>query len=96
MAVTFEIGIGDLRAELLAHTFVFRQFPNAARAIPAFGDQPGADLSHNFFIFVQSYFHIIYVRIRKRFIPPVFRKSRKQSGSAYVSESQSPLNPFSL
>lgn len=85
MAVTFEIGIGDLRAELLAHTFVFRQFPNAARAIPAFGDQPGADLSHNFFIFVQSYFHIIYVSIRQLFIPPANRiktKSRRRLTSA--------------
>lgn len=55
MAITLEIGVGNLLAELFAHTFVFFNHLHSARTITAPLLQPLFDSGDDFFIFVQSY-----------------------------------------
>ena len=50
MAVPFEIGIGDLVAELLAHTLVFGRALQAARAVSSRHLQPLLDLRHDLLV----------------------------------------------
>ncbi len=63
MAVPLERGVFYLRAEFLAHTFIFGAFSHAARTISAFGDKSLAYRFHNFFIFVKSQFQRQYLII---------------------------------
>ena len=63
MAIPLERGVFYLRAEFLAHTFIFGAFSHPARAISAFGDKPFPYRFHNFFIFVQSQFQRQYLLI---------------------------------
>lgn len=63
MTVPLERGVFYLRAEFLAHTFIFGAFPHAARAITAFGDKSVPYRFHNLFIFVKSQFQRQYLLI---------------------------------
>ena len=56
MAIAFKIGIGNLIAELLAHTVVFFGFQQTAGAIAFLFYKPHADFFDNVFIFVKSDF----------------------------------------
>ena len=53
MAVPLEGRVFYLRAEFLAHTFIFGAFTHAARAVAALGDKPVSYRFNRFFIFVQ-------------------------------------------
>ncbi len=63
MTVPLERGVFYLRAEFLAHTFIFGAFPHAARAITAFGDKSLPYRFHNLPIFVKSQFQRQYLLI---------------------------------
>lgn len=58
MAVTLEIGVGNLIAELFAHANVFGYALNFARAIAVFSFQAFAYSRNDFFVFVKNNFHI--------------------------------------
>lgn len=53
MTISFERRVFYLRAEFLAHAFIFGAFSHPARTISAFCDKPFSDGFHNFFIFVK-------------------------------------------
>lgn len=59
MAITFEIGVGYLLPELLAHTFIIFGTLAAAGAVSPRSFQPFADGFHDFFVFVKSDHNII-------------------------------------
>ena len=63
MTVPLERGVFYLRAEFLAHTFIFGAFPHAARAITVFGDKSVPYRFHNLLIFVKSQFQRQYLLI---------------------------------
>ena len=59
MAVAFEIGVCDLIAEFLTHTFVVLRFLQTARAITALHVKAFLDLRHERLIFIESNCHTI-------------------------------------
>ena len=54
VTVSVKIRVRHLTAELLTNTFVFREPPDAARAVPPFCFEPGADLGDHLRIRVQA------------------------------------------
>ena len=59
VAEALELGIGDLIAELLAHTFVFGCFFKSAGTVSILSLQPLAYCLNYFFVFIKSYCHWI-------------------------------------
>ena len=59
MAIALKIGIGDLTAEFLAHTFVFLRLSQAAGAVAVLGLEPLLDVLYDLFIFIIADLHRI-------------------------------------
>ena len=57
VAVTLEVLVGHLVAELLAHALVLRRLFQPARAISAGAPQPLADGLYNLLVVVEPYLH---------------------------------------